>query len=369
VRRGRTGDWVLHVPYVRDGRRGAEVTIANRAIGFALTIVATVTAPTLKAAADGLQPCDSRSAGLAEDLSDDSKDSSAGEVVLSYLDLPGLWTGWGFQIVRSGDRFLLRTVRFRRDWRGGYIEVRPGYFAANPVQPDPLVRTVTLSSSLAEELRAVTIAEIAQADQANARMGLDGEGFYFYTEGKCAWAWSPGPGTKPERLADIFQDLKTQSLLPTRLLQLFWEKRTLARLNHYTGSASMPLSQYLIVIAVGIGIVVVGALPLLVAWIVTLIPKRLLRKRHFVVVSGALSYGFTCFVGLILLPFLLLGSWVSAELDVDGHSDLAFTLDFIGKYAVLALLAAAVVFAVIVPIYLRRKWWPMPSPIAPGEGA
>jgi hypothetical protein len=201
-------------------------------------------APTRLTMADGLQPCDSHAAGLVEDLSDDSNGRSPGEVVLSFLDLPGLSTGWGFQIVRSDDQFLLRTVQFRRDMRGGTIELRPGVFGSNPVQPDPLVRTVSLSRHLAEQLRAVASAEIAQADQANARMGFDGEGFFFYAEGTCAWAWSPDPGTKPERLADIFQDLKTQPLLPTPLVRLFWEWRVIARLNHYTGSAAMPLYQY-----------------------------------------------------------------------------------------------------------------------------
>jgi hypothetical protein len=330
--------------------------IYNKLCPLALGIVLG-SAPIRLAIADGLQPCDSWAAGFIKDLSDDSKGSSRGQVMLSYLDLPGLWTGWGFQIVRSGERYLLRTVQFRRDMRGGTIELRPHVFGPNPVQPDPLVRTVSISRGLAERLSAVAIAEIAQADQANARMGFDGEGFYFYVDGKCAWTWSPDPGTKPERLADIFQDLKTQALLPTRLMQLFWEKRVIARLNHYAGSAAMPLYQYLIIAAVGIGIVAVGALPLLIAWIVTLIPKRLQRKRRFVVVSGALSYGFTCFVGLILLPFFLIGSQVAAQLDVDGHSDLAFTLDFIGKYSALALLGVGVVFAGIVPIHLRRKWW------------
>jgi hypothetical protein len=310
------------------------------------------------ATADGLQPCDSRTAVFVEDLTDDSKGSSPGQAILSYLDLPALQPGWGVQIVRSNDRYLLRSVQFRRDWRGGYVEVRPGYFEANPVQPDPIVRTVSLSSSLAEELRAVVIAEIAKADQANARMGLDGEGFYYFAKDQCAWAWSPDPGTKPERLADVFANLKTQTLLPTRLLQLFWEKRVVLKLGQYAGRLDMPLSQYLIVIAIVIGVVMVGALPLLIAGIVMLVPKRLARKRRFVVVAGALSYGFTCFVALLFLPLFLLGSWISAELDVDGHSDLAFALDFIAKYSVLALLAAGVVFAVIVPIYLRRKWWP-----------
>ncbi|HWO38407.1 MAG TPA: hypothetical protein VNO32_57275 [Candidatus Acidoferrum sp.] len=329
----------------------------NKLFPLALGIVLG-SAPMRLAMADGLQPCDSRAAGFDKDLPDDLKGSSPGQVLLSYLDLPGLSTGWGFQIVRSGERYLLRTVQFRRDMRGGTIELRPGVFGWNPVQPDPLVRAVSLSRSLAEKLRAVATAEIAQADQANARMGLDGEGFYYYTEGKCAWAWSPDPGTKPERLADIFQDLKTQPLLPTRLAQLFWEKRVIARLNQYTGSAAMPLYDYLIVMAAGVAVVGVAALPLLIAWIVTLIPKRAQRKLHFVLASGALSYGFTCFLAVLLLPFLLLGSQVAAEFDVDGHSDLALTLDVIVKYSVYVLLNAGLVFAIAVPIYLRRRWWP-----------
>jgi len=351
-----------------DGCAGAEVTFANHVIGFALATAATVIAPTLKATADGLQPCDSRAAGLVEDLSDEG--SSPGQVMLSYLDLPGLQTGWGLQIIRSGDRFLLRSVRFRIDWRGGYVEVRPGYFEASPVQPPPIVRTASLSRSLAEELKAAVITEISKADQANARMGLDGEGFYFYANDQCAWVWSPHPGTNPERLTEVFATLKTQTLLPTRLVQLFWEKRAVVKLNQYRGSAPMSVGQYWIVSVIAIGIVAVGALPLLVAWIVTFFPKRMQRKRRFVVVSGALSYGFTCFVGVILLPFFLLGSWIAGELSVDGHSDLAFTLDFIVKYSVLALLTAALVFAVVVPIYLRRKWRPASmSSIASGDGA
>jgi hypothetical protein len=347
---------------VKNKNREVRAKTYNKLFPLALGIVLG-SAPMRLAIADGLQPCDSWSAGLAKDLSDDSKGSSAGKVVLSYLDLPGLSTGWGLQIVRSSNRFLLRTVQFRRDFRGGTVEIRPHVFGPNPVQPDPLVRTASISRSLAERLSAVTIAEIVQADQANARMGLDGESFYFYTEGKCAWAWSPDPGTKPERLADIFADLKTQSRLPTRLVQLFWEKRTLARLNHYAGSADMPLYQYLILTAVGMGVVVVGALPLLIAWIVTLIPKRLQRKLHFVLVSGALSYGFTCFLAVLLLPFLLLGSQVAAQFDVDGHSDLALALDVIVKYSVYVLLNAGLVFAIAVPIYLRRKWWTIPVPV------
>ena len=339
-----------------------------RALFLSALVIGLALSSVMTAKANGLVPCDSRSAGLVEDLSDDSKAPSPGEVVLSYLDLPGLQIGWGLQLIRFDNRFVLRSVQFRRDWRGGYIEVRPGVFGANPVQPDPLVRTVSLSASLAERLRAIAIAEIAHADQTNARMGLDGEGFYFYADGKCAWVWSPDKGSDPARLADIFHDLKTQALLPTRLVQLFWEKRIVARLNQYSGNASMSLGEYLIVLAVGVGIVAVGALPLLIAWLLTFFSKRLQNKRRFVAVSGALSYGFTCFIGLLLLPFLLLGSWVSAELDVDGHSDLAFALDVVVKYSVYVLLNAALVFAVAVPVYLRRKWSTSPTLVSGAEG-
>ena len=331
--------------------------ICNKLCPLALGIVLG-SAPIHLAVADGLQPCDSWAAGFVKDFADDSTGSSPGQVMLSYLDLPGLSIGWGFQIIHAQNQFLLRAVQFRQAIEGSYVELRAHVFGPNPVQPDPFVRTVSISRNLAERLSAMATAEIARADQANARMGLDGEGFYFYADGKCAWAWSPDPGTKPERLADIFQDLKTQALLPTRLVQLFWEKRVIARLNHYSGSAAMSLNHYLIVVAFGIGIVVVGGLPLVIAWIVTLIPKRMQRKRRFVVVSGALSYGFTCFVGLILLPFVLIGWQVAAQLDVDGHSDLAVTLDLIAKYSMFALLAAGFVFAVIVPIHLRRNWMP-----------
>jgi hypothetical protein len=337
---------------------------------FVALVITMMVVSVSRATADGLQPCESWVAGFVKDLSDDSQGSSSGQVMLTYLDLPGLSTGWGFQIVRSKDQFLLRTIQFRRAIEASIVELQPGVFGPNPVQPDPFVRTASISRSLVERLSAVAIAEIGQADRANARMGLDGEGYYFYAKDQCAWAWSPDPGTKSQRLTDIFQDLKAQPLLPTRLVRLFWEKRVIARLNHYGGSVAMPLYHYLIIVAFGIGIVVVGALPLVIAWIVTLIPKRLQRKRRFVVVSGALSYGFTCFVGLILLPFILIGWQVAAQLDVDGHSDLAVTLDFIAKHSMFALLGVAFVFAVIVPIYLRRRWSAtFANPIASGEGA
>jgi hypothetical protein len=170
------------------------------------------------AGADGLVPCDDHGAGFAKDLSEDSHDSRPGEVILSYMYTPSLRVGWGLQIIRSDNRYFLRSLQFRRDFHGGIVEIRPHVFGPNPVQPDPVIRTVALSSRLAEALRAVSVAEIAKADEANARMGLDGEGYYFDAEGRCAFAWSPVSGSRSDRLSNIFDTLKTQSRLPMRPL-------------------------------------------------------------------------------------------------------------------------------------------------------
>jgi hypothetical protein len=121
----------------------------------------------------------------------------------------------------------------------------------------------------------------------------------------------------------------------------------------------MSISQYLMVIGLGIGIIALGTLPLLIAAIVMLVPKRLSRKRRFVAASGALSYGFTCFVALLLLPFFLIGVQVSAQLILDGHSGLGTVFAFLTKYALFGLFAAWVIFSVAVPVYVRRVVWPL----------
>jgi hypothetical protein len=82
----------------------------NKLFPLALGVVLG-SAPIRMAIADGLQPCDGRAQALVEDHSDDSKGSRPAEVTLSYLDLPGLQTGWGLQIIHSGDRYLLRRCR------------------------------------------------------------------------------------------------------------------------------------------------------------------------------------------------------------------------------------------------------------------
>jgi hypothetical protein len=120
----------------------------------------------------------------------------------------------------------------------------------------------------------------------------------------------------------------------------------------------MPVAQYLVVIALGLAVIAVAALPLFIAAVVMLIPQRLHRKRRFVLVSGALSYGFNCLVALVFLPFFLAGSQVSAQLEVDGHTASATATDLIVRFGSGVLFVAWLVFSVAVPIYLRRTVWP-----------
>jgi hypothetical protein len=330
------------------------------------TIVAVVASLAIAASiggamADGLAPCDKNAEGFVDEVARRIGDSQVGDAVVSFVALPAFDAEWGLQVIRDGEDFRLRSVQFKRSvWHGAYREVRPGYFQRDPdtVQPDPIVRLVSLSPELAGAVRDLVITEIAHADPSNARMGLDGEGFYFYANGRCASTWSPDLATSPERLVDILENLKIQAALPSRLVQLFWEKRVLVKLNRHTGGPTMSASQYLVVIALGIGIIAFGALPLLIASVVLLIPRKLPKKRRFVMASGALSYGFTCFVALLLLPFFLIGSQVSAQLAVDGHSSWAATLDLIAKCSFAVLFASWAVFSIAVPIYLRRKFWP-----------
>jgi hypothetical protein len=68
-----------------------------RASFLSALVIVLVLSPVVTAKANGLVPCDSRSAGFVEDLSDDSKGPSRGDVVLSYLDLPGLWIGGAYR--------------------------------------------------------------------------------------------------------------------------------------------------------------------------------------------------------------------------------------------------------------------------------
>ena len=313
----------------------------------------------LTAVADGLAPC--RDDGFLDEVEGHIDAPHPGETVVSFTAIPSFQPEWGLRIIRTEDGFVLRSTEFRRSlWYDAYREVRPGRFGRIPElkQPDPIVHEVSLSQKLGTQLREFIVEEIDHADSADARMGLDGESFYYSANGHCGSTWSPERGSRAARLVGLFENLKIQASLPTRLLQLFWEKRVFAKMSTITGRPTMPVAEYLVVIALGIAIVAVAALPLFIAAVVMLIPHRLARKRRFVVVSGALSYGFTCLVALVFLPFFLAGSQVSAQLEVDGHTASATATDLVVRFGSGLLSVCWLVCSVAVPVYLRRRVWP-----------
>jgi hypothetical protein len=322
----------------------------------------------LTAVADGLAPC--RDDGFFDEVDGHIDAPHSGETVVSFTAIPSFQAEWGLRIIRTQDGFVLRSTQFRRSlWYGAYREVRRGRFERIPElkQPDPIVHEVSLSQDLGTALQDLVVDEIDNADSADARMGLDGEYFYYSANGHCGSTWSPERGTRAARLVSLFETLKSQASLPTRLLQLFWEKRALAKISTITGSPTMPVAQYLVVIGLGLAVIAFAALPLFIAAVVMLIPHRLLRKRRFVLVSGALSYGFTCLVALVFLPFILAGSQVSAQLEVDGYTTSATATDLIIRFGSGVLFVAWLVFSVAVPIFLRRTVWPAMTRVIPAS--
>ena len=348
----------------------SESSNVRRIVATVLFSIAIAT-PASVALADGLAPCDGFADVQTDELSGFDDDTSLGEIEVSMVARPSFQAAWGLQIFRGRDRYLLRYIRFERPIISNiYREVRPGTFESNPdaIEPTPTVHVVALSTSLAIALQKLVSAEVGLVDPSNGRMGFDGDGFFFHANGQCGFTWSPAEKTRPERLVDIFENLKIQAWLPTRLVQLFWEKRILAKLNGYNGSPSMSANQYLAVLAILAGIAAFGALPLILALLVSLIPNRLLRKRRFVIASGALSYGFTCFVALLFLPFFLLESLLSAQLEVDGYSNWALPLGLIVKFSSTVLFVAWIVISITVPIYMRRRVWLYRAKSMPSSG-
>ena len=119
----------------------------------------------------------------------------------------------------------------------------------------------------------------------------------------------------------------------------------------------MPVSDYLLVFAIGLSIVAVAAFPLLVACVVAFCPNRLKRKRMFVLTSGALSYGATCLVAVAALPFLLTGMQLASQSPV-GESGPWVPLYALKSYAKTALFWCWLAFSIGIPVYFRRAVWP-----------
>jgi hypothetical protein len=315
------------------------------------------------AAGDGFEPCE---ADVVEDdsyyvpLDSSINGPSEAKVSVSFTAIPSFDNEWGVRLIRSGDSVILRAVDFDFSvFHSAYQEIRPGTFARKPAlaRYDHSLHEVAIDHALARLLEEEIAQQIAGADPSNARCVFDGDSYYFRMKGTCGSTCSPPWGSRAERLVDAFYDLKTQASLPTRWFQLFWEKRTLAKLLVATGRERMPVSDYVLVFLIGLTIVAVAALPLLVACLVAFFPTRLQRKAKFVLTCGMLSYGATCLIAVCALPFLLTGLQLAAQAPV-GEGAPVIPMYLLKSYAKTALFWCWMASSVGVPVYLRRAVWP-----------
>ena len=277
----------------------------------------------------------------------------------SLTAFPSFQPEWGVRIIRTESGPRLRTVEFHVSvWYSGYREIRPGTFARNPSAANyqRTVREVPVSTDVAQALQGILRSEVGRADKKNERFGFDGQIYMFSSGGVCATAWSPESNSRSRKLVEVFETLKTQASVPTRWLQLFWERRAFRQLQLLAEETTMTTGEYLLVLGLGSGIVLLAALPIFIALVLAAIPRSLPRKRAFVFVSGAMSYGSTCLVALLFLPFLLASTQLAVQLDTDGHTGVAMVVGWIGKVSPVAVFGFWLVASVATPIFLRRRW-------------
>lgn len=316
-----------------------------------------VSAPLARAGDDSLSRCGS---DFKTEIADAVADHDTREVMLEFTSIPSFAPEWTAALIRDRDRTELRVLKFRRSvWHGAYREVRPGVFDRVPSKATYKHYTgrVTISEDTAQLLRTAVAAEI-RGDEKLQR-GLDGEDYYFSTGGRCGSAWSPDPSTASAKLIRVFDDLKIQAFLPTRLLQLFWERKVHMELVAMAGYAHpmTPLREYLLVAGLAILILAAVSLPLLVSCVVMQIPSRLNHRRKFVLFAGSMSYGCTCLVGLLLLPIYMVSAIGSAFIYVGNPSDWADRLEDMRDFLPFILFGVWLFLSVAVPIWLRRKVW------------
>jgi hypothetical protein len=188
-------------------------------------------------------------------------------------------------------------------------------------------------------------------------MGLDGEIYLFSTRGNCGMTWSPDANTPASALVNVFYTLNIQTLIPTRPLQLFWERKAYTQLLSLSGTPMLP-TDYWQIAGFFTLVIATAALPLLVATLSLLFRNRPQRKPLFVLCAGAASYGGTCLVGLLLLPFVLVGSTLSDILRDDGYPSIANLVRVITDLAPWIIGISWLACSLTLPVFLRVKVWP-----------
>ena len=280
-------------------------------------------------------------------------------VLASFTEFPSFTAERGVRIIDTGDRTLLRVVEFQDSvWYSAVEETRPGYFERDFSRSSyrRLVRETTLSRDTARLLESILRREMLNArGREDFMVGFDGTTYYFGVAGGCAEVVSPDPGTSASQLADVFNDLRIQASIPSRFLQLGWERRLHARLLMLEGK-HMSTREYLLFAGVALAIIACAALPLLIAWVFAVFSPALPRRRWYVLVSAAVAYGAACIVALPFFVFGFFGTPLASQLGSDGHATAGIAIYWIGRAAIPVIVTTWLIAAIVVPIALRRRW-------------
>ena len=283
--------------------------------------------------------------------------SLVGDATVRFTAVPSFAREWGVRILERSGETMLRVVQFKRSvWSGAYREIRPGVFGRDPTLAlyGRFTAEVAISRDTAALLRQIVAEQIIEG---SGPPGFDGDTYFVSADGACRVIRTPVIRTSAEKLIKVFRLLRVQAFMPYRATQLFWERLARWELFAARGDTDMSASEYWILAGLLILAVAVAALPVVVASIVMLIPHRLHFKRKFVIAAGALSYGYTCLVALLLLPFLLAGLAISNMPNHDSIPRGFLYLADISGFLPQALLIVWIVLSLSIPIYMRRTMW------------
>jgi hypothetical protein len=302
-------------------------------------------------------PCWDDHDDYVKELDSHIDESLVGNVTVRFTAAPSFAREWGVRIFERSGETMLRVVQFKRSvWNGAYREIRPNVFGRVPTPAiyGRFTAEVPISPDTATLLRRIVANQVLDG---GASYGFDGETYFLSVDGGCREIRTPAIGTSAEKFIKAFTLLRVQAFMPFRATQLFWERLARWQLFAVRGDTDMAGSEYWILAGFLILAVAVAALPVVVASIVMLIPHRLRFKRKFIVAAGALSYGYTCLVGVLLLPFLLMGLAISNMPNQQNMPRGFLYLADISGFLPEALLIVWIILSLSIPIYIRRTMW------------
>lgn len=316
--------------------------------------------------ADALEPCTSWGADNYRNTVTATIDSPyRDQTLVSFTEFPSFSWEWGIRVVDSEGRMRLRVVEFQESvWYSAYDETESGYFEQDLSKPSyrRLIRETNLSTDTARLLQSIMDREVRDAkEKQGLTMGFDGTSYLFVANDNCAQTWSPEQASRAGKLVQIFYDLRIQAAIPSRFLQLGWERRIHARLLALEGER-MSARDYLLFASISLAIMAFAALPLFIATIFALIKPALPRRRWYILSAAALSYGIACIVALPFFVFAFVGDQISSQLGSDGHAIASTGVRWITQAAIPTIFAAWLIAMFLVPTLLKRHWrrmlWP-----------